>query len=146
MLGDRASVCGGRCQSTKDEHQERSAPVTEELLNNLESLTRALTYSRGRVVRAMLHGRREFLSAQRMTISGEGWFPCSRISCLHDILSAHIPHTVTLSSLILSRCRSIVERLSVPGVRRLFVVDPDTRRMEGIVSLSDVAAYLFDVF
>ena len=43
-------------------------------------------------------------------------------------------------------CRSIVERLSVPGVRRLFVVDPDNRRMEGIVSLSDVAAYLFDVF
>ena len=42
--------------------------------------------------------------------------------------------------------RSIVERLSVPGVRRLFVIDPDTRRMEGIVSLSDVAAYLFDVF
>ncbi|CAL5223035.1 g5490 [Coccomyxa viridis] len=42
--------------------------------------------------------------------------------------------------------RSIVERLSVPGVRRLFVVDLDTRRMEGIVSLSDVAAYLFDVF
>lgn len=43
-------------------------------------------------------------------------------------------------------CRSVVERLSTPGVRRLFVVDPDTRRMEGIVSLSDVAAYLFDVF
>ncbi|CAK0784632.1 hypothetical protein CVIRNUC_007836 [Coccomyxa viridis] len=42
--------------------------------------------------------------------------------------------------------RSVVERLSVPGVRRLFVIDPDTRRMEGIVSLSDVAAYLFDVF
>lgn len=39
-----------------------------------------------------------------------------------------------------------MERLSVPGVRRLFVVDPDTRRMEGIVSLSDIAAYLFDMF
>ncbi len=54
--------------------------------------------------------------------------------------------SVTPLCYILSCCRSIVERLSVPGVRRLFVVDPDTRRMEGIVSLSDVAAYLFDVF
>ena len=43
------------------------------------------------------------------------------------------------------RCRSVVERLSVPGVRRLFVIEPETRTMEGIVSLSDVAAYLFDV-
>jgi CBS domain-containing protein len=28
------------------------------------------------------------------------------------------------------------------GVRRLVVVDAETRRVEGIVSLSDVAAYL----
>lgn len=39
--------------------------------------------------------------------------------------------------------RSIVEKLSLPGVRRLVVVEPTTRRVEGIVSLSDVAAYLF---
>lgn len=39
--------------------------------------------------------------------------------------------------------RTVVERLSVPGVRRLIVVDGlDTRRVEGIISLSDVAAYL----
>jgi hypothetical protein len=38
--------------------------------------------------------------------------------------------------------RTVVERLSVPGVRRLIVVDGDTRRVEGLVSLSDVAAYL----
>ncbi|KAK9804840.1 hypothetical protein WJX72_008237 [[Myrmecia] bisecta] len=38
--------------------------------------------------------------------------------------------------------RLVVERLSMPGVRRLFVVD-DNRRVEGIVSLSDVAAFLF---
>lgn len=42
-------------------------------------------------------------------------------------------------------CRSVVERLSVPGMRRLFVVEPETSKVEGIVSLSDVAAYLFDV-
>lgn len=42
-------------------------------------------------------------------------------------------------------CRSVVERLSVPGVRRLFVVSPETRRLEGIISLSDVAAYLCDL-
>ena len=48
--------------------------------------------------------------------------------------------------LLLMHCnRSVVERLSVPGVRRLFVIEPETRTMEGIVSLSDVAAYLFDV-
>lgn len=38
--------------------------------------------------------------------------------------------------------RTVVERLSVPGVRRLIVVDGETRRVEGIVSLSDVAAFL----
>ena len=39
--------------------------------------------------------------------------------------------------------RYIVEKLSVPGVRRLVVVERHSRRVEGIVSLSDVAAYLF---
>jgi CBS domain-containing protein len=39
--------------------------------------------------------------------------------------------------------RTVVERLSVPGVRRLIAVDPETRRVEGVVSLSDIAAYLF---
>jgi CBS domain-containing protein len=38
--------------------------------------------------------------------------------------------------------RSIVERLSAPGVRRLIVVQPDTRRVEGLVSLSDIASFL----
>ncbi len=37
----------------------------------------------------------------------------------------------------------VVEKLAIPGVRRLVVVHPDTRRVEGVVSLSDVAAYLF---
>ncbi|EFJ45435.1 hypothetical protein VOLCADRAFT_63727 [Volvox carteri f. nagariensis] len=39
--------------------------------------------------------------------------------------------------------RTVVERLAVPGVRRLVVVHPETRRVEGIISLSDVAQYLF---
>ena len=50
--------------------------------------------------------------------------------------------------------RAVVERLacssnncssssSSPGVRRVFVVDPATRRVQAVVSLSDVAAYLF---
>ena len=50
--------------------------------------------------------------------------------------------------------RAVVERLassstscssssSSPGVRRVFVVDPSTRRVQAVVSLSDVAAYLF---
>ncbi|KAI3424253.1 hypothetical protein D9Q98_009607 [Chlorella vulgaris] len=38
--------------------------------------------------------------------------------------------------------RTVVELLSVPGVRRLVVVDGDSRRVLGIVSLSDVAAFL----
>eukprot|EP00775_Hariotina_reticulata_P003066 gene3066-3346_t len=39
--------------------------------------------------------------------------------------------------------RAVVERLAAPGVRRLVVVDSRTRRVQGLVSLSDVAAYLF---
>ncbi|KAG2491725.1 hypothetical protein HYH03_009888 [Edaphochlamys debaryana] len=39
--------------------------------------------------------------------------------------------------------RTVVERLAVPGVRRLVVVHPETRRVEGLISLSDVAQYLF---
>jgi len=37
----------------------------------------------------------------------------------------------------------VVERLSVPGIRRVIVVQPETRRVEGVFSLSDIAAYLF---
>jgi CBS domain-containing protein len=36
-----------------------------------------------------------------------------------------------------------MERLSIPGVRRLVMVEPETRRVEGVISLSDIAAYLF---
>lgn len=39
--------------------------------------------------------------------------------------------------------RTVVERLAMPGVRRLVVVQRGTGRVEGIVSLSDVAALLF---
>jgi len=39
--------------------------------------------------------------------------------------------------------RTVIERLAVPGVRRLVVIHPETRRVEGVVSLSDVATYLF---
>lgn len=39
--------------------------------------------------------------------------------------------------------RTVVEKLAVPGVRRLVVVHPETRRVEGLISLSDVASYLF---
>lgn len=38
--------------------------------------------------------------------------------------------------------RSVIERLAMPGVRRVVVVHPETRRVEGIVSLSDVAAFM----
>mmetsp|Transcript_25163 Transcript_25163/g.44873 ORF Transcript_25163/g.44873 Transcript_25163/m.44873 type:complete len:551 (-) Transcript_25163:58-1710(-) len=39
--------------------------------------------------------------------------------------------------------RTVMERLSIPGVRRLVMVEPETRRVEGVISLSDIAAYLF---
>lgn len=39
--------------------------------------------------------------------------------------------------------RVVVERLAGPGIRRLIVVDRASGRVEGVVSLSDVAAYLF---
>jgi len=38
--------------------------------------------------------------------------------------------------------RSVVERLSLPGVRRLVVCHPETSRVEGIVSVGDIARYL----
>lgn len=38
--------------------------------------------------------------------------------------------------------RAVVERLAMPGVRRLVVVNPETGCVEGVVSLSDVAGYL----
>ena len=52
--------------------------------------------------------------------------------------------TTTLSDMC-AYCRNVVERLSVPGVRRLIIVQPQNRHVEGIVSLSDIAAYIFDV-
>lgn len=39
--------------------------------------------------------------------------------------------------------RLIVERLATPSVRRIFVIDPDMQVVEAIISLSDLAAYLF---
>ena len=57
----------------------------------------------------------------------------------HYVSRTPPPPTATRAS---PRCRTVVERLSVPGVRRLVVVDSDTRRVEGIISLSDVASYL----
>ena len=38
--------------------------------------------------------------------------------------------------------RAVVEALSLPGVRRLVVVDAATNVVEGVVSLSDVVAFL----
>ncbi|EEH58068.1 carbohydrate-binding module family 48 protein [Micromonas pusilla CCMP1545] len=38
--------------------------------------------------------------------------------------------------------RAVVEALSLPGVRRLVVVDANSHAVEGVVSLSDVAAFL----
>jgi len=38
--------------------------------------------------------------------------------------------------------RFVVDRLATPGVRRVFVVNAETRRVEGIVSLSDVASFM----
>ena len=38
--------------------------------------------------------------------------------------------------------RAVVEALSLPGVRRLVIVDAQTQRVEGVVSLSDVVSFL----
>ena len=38
--------------------------------------------------------------------------------------------------------RFVVERLAIPGVRRVIVVQAETRRVEGIVSLSDIASFM----
>jgi len=39
--------------------------------------------------------------------------------------------------------RAVVERLASPGVRRVYVIDGPARRVLAVVSLSDVAAFLF---
>eukprot|EP00963_Diacronema_lutheri_P000428 scaffold25_cov342-Pavlova_lutheri.AAC.4 len=39
--------------------------------------------------------------------------------------------------------RTAVDRLSIPGVRRLLVVEAGTHHVEAVVSLSDVCAFLF---
>lgn len=39
--------------------------------------------------------------------------------------------------------RVVLERLSMPAVRRVIVVHPETSKVEGIISLSDVARFLF---
>lgn len=38
--------------------------------------------------------------------------------------------------------RTVVEHLAMPGVRRLIVIEPNHRTLEGIISLTDVAQYL----
>jgi 5'-AMP-activated protein kinase regulatory gamma subunit len=47
-------------------------------------------------------------------------------------------HTCTRADTL----RVVVEALSLPGVRRLVVVDAATHRVEGVVSLSDVVGFL----
>jgi hypothetical protein len=39
--------------------------------------------------------------------------------------------------------RLVLERLSMPAVRRVIVVHPDTHKVEGSISLSDVARFMF---
>jgi 5'-AMP-activated protein kinase, regulatory gamma subunit len=40
--------------------------------------------------------------------------------------------------------RTALEMLSLPNIRRLIVVDPTTKHVEGVVSLSDVFSFLID--
>ena len=47
-------------------------------------------------------------------------------------------HTCTRADTL----RAVVEALSLPGVRRLVIVDAQTRQVEGVVSLSDVVSFL----
>ena len=65
--------------------------------------------------------------------------------CTKRLLNSKNSHSEPYHKQVRAPRRSVVERLSVPGVRRLFIMDPATRRVEGLVSLSDVAAFLFDV-
>jgi len=70
-----------------------------------------------------------------------GQSPSSSVASMQDALQAvhrQRVHVCTPQDAL----RSVVERLSVPGVRRLIVVNAETRKVEGIVSLSDVAAFM----
>jgi len=64
--------------------------------------------------------------------SGSGSGPAWTSSSLHL-------HSVTRNDTL----RTVVERLANPGIHRLMVIDPTTRVLEGIISLTDIAKYLF---
>lgn len=55
------------------------------------------------------------------------------------------PKNPTRISACLSKddLKSICRRMTVPGVRRLIVVDPDSKKLLGIVTISDVCRFLF---
>jgi len=48
-------------------------------------------------------------------------------------------HSVTRNDSL----KTVVERLANPGINRLMIVDPATRVLEGIISLTDIAEFLF---
>lgn len=48
-------------------------------------------------------------------------------------------HSVTKNDTL----RTVVERMAHPGVHRLMVIDAATHVLEGVISLTDVATYLF---
>ena len=56
----------------------------------------------------------------------------------HGVLPSPRAHTCTRADTL----RAVVEALSLPGVRRLVIVDAQTRGVEGVVSLSDVVSFL----
>jgi 5'-AMP-activated protein kinase regulatory gamma subunit len=56
----------------------------------------------------------------------------------HGVLPSPRAHTCTRADSL----RAVVEALALPGVRRLVAVDAATGVVEGVVSLSDVVAFL----
>lgn len=70
-----------------------------------------------------------------------GASPACSVASMQELIAAAQRQRVHMCS-ARDSLRSIVERLSVPGVRRLIVVNGENRKVEGIVSLSDIASFM----
>lgn len=70
-----------------------------------------------------------------------GTSPSASQNSMNDVTSVPAKHRVHACT-NKDPLRAVMERLSIPGVRRLLIVNPESKKLEGIVSLSDVARFL----
>lgn len=99
-------------------------------------------YARGDVIRLAAN------SAYRSnvkTMSVAQALGASRVTALNEQNDPSSTHYGRFSTCVRGdTLRTALEMLSLPNIRRLIVVDPTTKVIEGIVSLSDVFSFLIE--